>query len=130
MTDITVADQFEPASHEQWLKLVDKVLKGGDFEKRLVTRTADGVRIAPLYTRRDALPADTAMPGMAPLTRGTAKRLDQAGWEIRQLHAEPDPAKANSAILEDLNGGVAAITLRIAAPGWSGLDYTQASVER
>jgi methylmalonyl-CoA mutase len=131
MTDITVADQFEPASHEQWLKLVDKVLKGGDFEKRLVTRTADGVRIAPLYTRRDALPgADTAMPGMAPLTRGTAKRLDQAGWEIRQLHAEPDPAKANTAILEDLAGGVAAITLRIAAPGWSGLDYTQASVEQ
>jgi methylmalonyl-CoA mutase len=131
MTDITVADQFEPASHEQWLKLVDKVLKGGDFEKRLVARTADGVRVAPLYTRNDALPgAGTATPGAAPFTRGTGRAPDQAGWEIRQLHAEPDPAKASAAILEDLTGGVGAITLRIAAPGWSGLDYTQASVER
>lgn len=130
MTDITVADLFEPASHAQWLKLVDKVLKGGDFEKRLVARTADGVRIAPLYTRVDALTgADTATPGAAPFTRGTGRARDQGGWEIRQLHAEPDPAKANAAILEDLAGGVSAITVRIAAPGWSGLDYTQASLE-
>lgn len=130
MTDITVTNQFDAASHEQWLKLVDKVLKGGDFEKRLVARTADGARIAPLYTRADALAgADTAVPGAAPFVRGTGRPRDQ-GWEIRQLHAEPDPAKANAAILEDLTGGVAAITLRIAAPGWSGLDYTQASMER
>ncbi len=131
MTDITVADQFEPASREHWLKLVDKVLKGGDFEKRLVARTQDGVRIAPLYTRSDALAgADMAAPGMEPFTRGTGRPRDQAGWKIRQLHAEPDSALANAAILEDLTGGVAAVTLRIAAPGWSGLDYTQASVEQ
>lgn len=131
MTDITVADLFEPASHEQWLKLVDKVLKGGDFEKRLVARTEDGVGIAPLYTRQDALAgAGMAKPGAAPFTRGTGRPRDQAGWEIRQLHAEPDPSQANTAILEDLTGGVAAITLRMAAPGWSGLDYTQPSMER
>lgn len=130
MTDISVADEFAPASREHWLELVGKVLKGRDFEKRLVARTADGAPIAPLYTRTDALPgADTAVPASAPFTRGTGRR-GEAGWEIRQLHAEPDPAKASAAILEDLTGGVAAITLRIAAPGWSGLDYTQASVER
>ena len=71
MTDITVADLFEPASHAQWLKLVDKVLKGGDFEKRLVTRTADGVRIAPLYTRVDALTgADRLRPERPPSRAG------------------------------------------------------------
>ena len=90
-----------------------------------------GCRIAPLYTRVDALTgADTATPGAAPFTRGTGRQRDQGGWEIRQLHAEPDPAKANAAILEDLAGGVSAIMLRIAAPGWSGLDYTQASLEQ
>ncbi|MFM9850961.1 MAG: methylmalonyl-CoA mutase family protein [Hyphomicrobiaceae bacterium] len=131
MTDITVADDFEPASQEQWLKLVDKVLKGRDFEKRLVARGADGLRIAPLYARPDALAGtDTAVPGAAPFTRGTGRQRDQTGWEIRQLHVEPDAAKANAAILEDLAGGVSAITLRIAAPGWSGLDYTQASLEQ
>ncbi|NJO23265.1 MAG: methylmalonyl-CoA mutase, partial [Sphingomonadales bacterium] len=130
MTDITVADVFEPASQEQWRKLVDKVLKGGDFEKRLVARSPDGARIAPLYTRADALPgADIAVPGSAPFTRGTRRR-GEAGWEIRQLHAELDPGKANTAILEDLTGGVSSVTLRIAAPGWSGLDYTEPSMAR
>lgn len=130
MTDITVADVFEAASQEQWRKLVDKMLRGGDFEKRLVARSPDGARIAPLYTRADALSgADIAIPGSEPFTRGTRQQRETR-WEIRQLHAEADPSKANAAILEDLTGGVAAITLRIAAPGWSGLDYTQAAVEQ
>jgi methylmalonyl-CoA mutase len=131
MTDISVADDFAPASREQWLKLIEKVLQGRDFEKRLVARTADGLGIAPLYARADSLPgSDTAVPGAAPFTRGTGRRQTQAGWEIRQLHAEPDPGQANAAILEDLAGGVSSITLRIAAPGWGGLDYTQPSVEQ
>ncbi len=131
MTDISIADEFAPASREQWLKLVDKVLKGRDFEKRLVARTADGLRIAPLYARADAVAgADVAVPGAAPFTRGSGRQQGRGGWEVRQLHAEARPAEANTAILEDLAGGVGAIMLRIAAPGWSGLDYTQASVEQ
>ena len=43
--------EFEPPTREAWLTLVEKVLKGGDFEKRLVSRTADGLAIQPLYTR-------------------------------------------------------------------------------
>ena len=34
---------------------MQKVLKGGDFEKRLVARTADGLAVQPLYTRGDAI---------------------------------------------------------------------------
>ena len=44
--------EFEPPAREAWLALVDKVLKGGDFEKRLVSRTADGLGDpAALYAR-------------------------------------------------------------------------------
>ena len=50
-----LADGFPPAKIEQWRTLVDKALKGADFEKRLVRRTADGLKINPLYTRNDAL---------------------------------------------------------------------------
>src|SRR5688572_23973532 len=123
MSEFESADLFQPATREQWLQLVDKVLKGGDFEKRLVSRTADGVRLAPLYTRADALAhAETAVPGRAPFTRG--KTVESGSWDIRQRHAEPDPARANKAILEDLAGGVSSIELQIAAPGWFGLPYT------
>ncbi len=130
MSEIATADIFDPPSRDQWLRLVDKVLKGGDFEKRLVARTPDGLRIAPLYTRADALAgAETAVPGAAPFTRGTAGP-SVIGWDIRQVHAEPDPAKANTAILQDLEGGVTSLKLQIAAPGWSGLPYTGDEVEQ
>ena len=54
-TIVPLAAGFEPPSREAWLKLVEKVLKGADFEKRLVARTADGLAVQPLYTRADAV---------------------------------------------------------------------------
>ena len=111
--DLTLAAEFEPATRAAWLALVDKVLKGGDFEKRLVSHTADGVPIQPLYTRADGA------EGRGPV-RGRIGRLAGA-WDVRQRHLEPDPKAANAAILEDLAGGVSSIVLQIAAPGQGGL---------
>jgi hypothetical protein len=45
-----LAAEFDPPSREAWLALVGKVLKGADFNKRLVSRTADGLAVQPLYT--------------------------------------------------------------------------------
>ena len=50
---MSLVPEFEPPAREAWLALVEKVLKGGDFEKRLVARTADGLALQPLYTRGD-----------------------------------------------------------------------------
>ena len=107
-----LADGFPAAKLEQWRALVDKALKGADFEKRLVRRTADGLKINPLYTRDDALAnAADALPGYAPFTRGT--KSVSGGWDIRTFHIESDPKAANAAILEDLEGGVTSIGLQV-----------------
>lgn len=112
-TDLQLAAEFEPATHEAWLALVAKVLKGSDFEQRLVSRTLDGVRIAPLYTRVDALPwAEAARPGEAPYARGFVQPGEAAGWDIRQFHLATDPKEANAAILDDLQGGATSIALQ------------------
>jgi methylmalonyl-CoA mutase len=130
MTDLALAADFPRPAHEDWLRLVDKALKGGDFERRLVSRTADGIRIAPLYTRADALAATgAAMPGLAPYTRGI-RAADAAGWDIRQPCAEPDPVAANAAILDDLAGGATSVLLHVAAPGQIGVGYEQALLAR
>ena len=76
MTDtsapLDLASGFAPATFEKWRQLVDKALKGADFDRKLVAKTADGLRIEPLYTRADTLPgAASAIPGKAPFTRGT-----------------------------------------------------------
>jgi methylmalonyl-CoA mutase len=110
--ELTLAAEFEPASREQWLALVGKVLKGGDFEKRLVSRTADGIAIQPLYTRTDSQAGALAQRRSGQLA---------GAWDVRQRVVEPDPKAANTAILEDLTGGVTSILLQIDAPGQGGL---------
>ncbi len=107
-----ISAEFDAASREAWLQLVDKALKGGAFERRLVSHTADGLRIEPLGMRGD-------VPSVAAATKLGSVR----GWDIRQRHAEPDPKLCNAAIREDLEGGVNSVLLQIEAPGQSGLGY-------
>ena len=130
MTDMPLADLFPTPTEAEWRALVDKALKGADFERRLVSRTADGLAIRPLYRRRDADGIDWPLPGDPPLTRGASPAGTRQGWDIRQRHAEPDPVKANAGILEDLAGGVTSLTLGIEAPGTTGLPYHQADIAR
>jgi methylmalonyl-CoA mutase len=98
MTDtITpLAADFPTPDEAQWRALVDKILNGAEFDKRLVSKTLDGLAIKPLYTRADGR---TAISVPAPNRAGL-------GWDIRQRHIEADPVAANVAILDDLAGGV------------------------
>lgn len=109
-----LASGFAAASPEHWRALVDRALKGGDFDKRLVTKTADGLRIEPLYTRSQTVPGTAEQrPGAPPYTRGTQAQRIGLGWDIRSFYSETDPSVANAAIHEDLNGGVNSIALHI-----------------
>lgn len=122
MTELALMEGFSVPERAQWLALVEKALKGADFERRLVARTADGLRIAPLYGRSEA-PDGLAgqQPGAAPYLRGASAATISPPWDIRQIHAGPDAATANTAILEDLEGGATSLKLLISAPGRLGL---------
>lgn len=121
--ELTLAGDFPPASHDAWLKLVDKVLAGAAFDKRLVARTYDGLAIQPLYTRADwdATGDPSGFPGGAPYTRGgSVLGTARNGWDIRQVHGHPDPATVNRHILEDLERGVTSIVLKVDPGGRHG----------
>lgn len=98
VTDLPLASEFPAATREQWLKLVDGVLKGAPFEKKLVSQTYDGLRIEPLYARR----AD------APVLTG---RAPGAPWQIMARVDHPDPKEANKQALEDLENGANGLVL-------------------
>jgi methylmalonyl-CoA mutase len=90
--DLPLAAEFPPATREQWRRLVEGVLKGAPFEKRLVAKTYDGLAVEPLYPRNaDAQPVFGRMPG--------------AAWTIMQRVDHPDPAAANALALHDLENG-------------------------
>ncbi|MET7243047.1 methylmalonyl-CoA mutase family protein [Methylobacterium sp. EM32] len=100
MDDTTLAAAFPAATEAQWRALVDGVLKGADFGKRLVRRTPDGIPVQPLYPPADAAP----QPG----------RTAPGRWRVSQRVDHPDPAEANALALTDLDGGADALTLVMA----------------
>jgi methylmalonyl-CoA mutase len=123
-----LAADFEAATREQWLALVDKAIKGADFEKKLVSHTADGIRVEPLYRRETSVAAlQAATPGHAPFTRGAAGHVEGMGWEIRQRINAADPSNANREILSELEGGSNGIALDIEAPGQTGCQISSAA---
>ncbi len=116
--NLPLASGFATPSYETWRAMVDKALKGADFDKRLVARTADGLAVKPLYARKDALvSSEGAMPGAAPFTRGPHAVRPGLGWNIATMTVEQDPKAANAALLEDLEGGVNVVVLKIGGVG-------------
>jgi methylmalonyl-CoA mutase len=86
--DLAFAAEFPAATREQWLRLVDGVLKGAPFDQ-------------PLYARApDAQPVAARAPGRA--------------WSVMQRVDHPDPAAANEQALHDLENGATGLSLVMA----------------
>jgi methylmalonyl-CoA mutase len=100
MTDDTLplAAEFPAATQDRWRKLTEAALKGADFDKKLVSRTYDGLKVEPLYPR-------------AVGARPVAGRKAGAPWTVMQRIDHPDPAAANKQIIEDLENGATGLTL-------------------
>jgi methylmalonyl-CoA mutase len=99
--ELAFATEFPAATREHWLKLVDGVLKGAPFDKRLVAKTYDGLSIQPLYPRN---------AGAKPV----AARAAGAAWTVMQRVDHPDPAAANEQALHDLENGATGLTMVMA----------------
>lgn len=120
---LSLAAEFPDATHEQWQRLVEGVLRksgkdvsGPAAEEALSTALEDGLSTRPLYTAREAAP-DAGYPGFAPFVRGgTAAGSAAAGWDVRQRHATTDPAGTNTTVLADLENGVTSLWLGV-GPG-------------
>ena len=92
------AEAFAAARIEDWQALAEKGLKGKPLES-LVVRSEDGSAIKPLYARRtDVAPIRSAHSG---------------AWTLLQPIDDPDPARANTQALADLEGGTSGLSLAI-----------------
>ena len=90
--DTKLAGDFAAAKLDQWRAMVDKALKGADFDKRLVSKTADGLRVEPLYTRKDALvSADRRDAGSGPLYARHQAGARRPGLEHRRAPHRAGP---------------------------------------
>ncbi|MVO88335.1 methylmalonyl-CoA mutase [Streptomyces sp. p1417] len=121
---LSLAAEFPDATHEQWQRLVEGVLRksgkdvsGPAAEEALSTALEDGLSTRPLYTAHDddaGSLADVGQPGFAPFVRGgRAAGSAAAGWDVRQRHATGDPVRTNESVLADLENGVTSLWLTL-----------------
>lgn len=119
MTELKLAAEFSAASQADWLKLVDKALKGAPVAT-LASKTYDGLTVEPLYERAKGA---AAVAGRAP----------GAPWQVMQRVDHPDSVSANKQVLDDLENGTTALSLvfagSIGAYGY-GLDGSADAISR
>ncbi|MFB7664904.1 methylmalonyl-CoA mutase family protein [Kitasatospora sp. NPDC056138] len=122
---LPLAAEFPDASRERWQRLVEGVLRksgapdatGVQAEEVLSSELQDGLRVRPLYTAEDGSAA-AGYPGFPPFVRGGRPQgAAVSGWDVRQRHTDPDPRRANEAVLADLENGVTSLWLEVSDTG-------------
>ena len=105
-------DEFAPTSYETWKAAAIESLKGGIFEKKLFTKTLEGIVLSPIYTEAEAAPYKERLsfPGATDYLRGTKTAgYAEEPWKIAQEVETHDPKEANKVLLEELNKGTNAV---------------------
>jgi methylmalonyl-CoA mutase len=117
--------EFEPTTYDQWRAAAEAALKGAPFDKKLLTKTPEGITLQPIYPA-DALegvPHLGGLPGIAPYARG-ARALGHVArpWEVCEELVEPLPEQAGETLRADADRGLTAVALRVDGAARAGLD--------
>ncbi|HTZ20026.1 MAG TPA: methylmalonyl-CoA mutase family protein [Opitutaceae bacterium] len=122
------ADNLE-AGLASWRQTVEVGLRGVPFEKKLVTRTVEGIALQPVYTRADlaGVPHLNAQPGAAPFGRGVRNfGYKEASWEFCQEITALDAAGFNVALRADLMCGQNSVAITPDLAARAGCDPDEA----
>ncbi|MFH0865762.1 MAG: acyl-CoA mutase large subunit family protein [Bacteroidota bacterium] len=101
--------EFPPVTTREWEERIKADLKCADYEKKLISKTIEGITIKPYYRSENLNGIEylNTYPGEFPYVRGFKK--DNNRWEIRQDINETDFTKANPKAKEAISRGAEAI---------------------
>ena len=118
MSDLSFASDFPQPTRDQWLKLVDGVLKGAPFDKTLVVQ-----------------PRRTASPSRRSIRRAEGRspvigRAPGRPWQVLARIDHPSAAAANAQALTDLRNGATGLHVVFAgSAGANGFGLADGSPE-
>jgi methylmalonyl-CoA mutase len=106
--NINLKKDFAAPDFDEWKNLVIAELKGADFQKKMFTKTYEGITLKPIYTRTDLEnnPFINEFPGMVNYVRGrSSDGYLSNSWLISQETKISDPQKFNEALKSQLEKG-------------------------
>lgn len=107
-------NEFPKPTYEEWREAAEAALKGGSFEKRLITATHEGLDLQPMYRAEDTTGSAHigTMPGFAPYVRGTKPLgYKHEAWGVSQEIVNPTPETFNQALVGDLERGQTVVNM-------------------
>ena len=130
MSELTFSE-FSGSTYEQWRKEAEATLKGAPFEKKLISKTYEGIDLQPIYNKEDVANLKFAgtFPGFTPYLRSDevlGYRVNP--WEICQKLNYATPKEFNSAARHDLERGLTALNIWLDHATRDGKDPEQAKV--
>lgn len=109
-------DEFIPPTYEEWKAACVALLKGAPFEKKMYTKTYEGITFDPMYFRKDTediLPK-ASFPGMGDFLRGAKPNgYIQKPWGIAQVCDETLPGENNELLKEEIKKGSTIYHIRL-----------------
>ncbi len=108
--------EFPAVSTEQWESVINKDLKGADYDRKLVWKSGEGFNVRPYYRAEDLQQIKFlgTEPGQYPFVRGVCSCN---AWRIHQTIEITTPSEANAEALELLMKGVDSIGFQIPEGG-------------
>ncbi len=124
-------DEFPAPSNEEWKAEVVRLLRGAPYEKKMLTKTHEGITLQPIYRKEDVdgIPHLDGMPGFAPFVRGRDSWPGETSWEIAQEIDCKTAEEFNANVRHDLERGLTAIVLPLDEASRQGLDPDYANPE-
>ena len=107
-------DEFVIPDYETWKEEATALLKGGSFEKKLFTKTYEGITLKPMYRMEDAPDPEeiSNLPGMENYMRGThAGGYLTDPWKIAQAGDAVLPKELNALLKKELKKGSTRVNL-------------------
>lgn len=114
-------NEFPPVATAEWEAVINKDLKGADYEKKLVWKTLEGFSVRPYYRAEDLenIKHLDSEAGEFPYVRGTKKHNN---WLVRQTITVDCPKEANKLTLDALMRGAESICFVIKSKEFSDAD--------
>lgn len=101
-------DEFEIPTYDAWREACIELLKGADFNKKMLTKTPEGITFEPMYfhnTTEEILPKNS-YPGMGDFVRGaTPNGYVKSAWGVAQACDETFPAENNELLKHEIDKG-------------------------
>jgi len=125
---LNLKNDFPIPDFDDWKKQVEAELKGDSYEKKLITKTFEGINLQPIYTQKDIenIPFINSYPGFENFVRGSkASGYHSSPWEIAQEYSYALPEEINEALQHDLARGLNSINISLDLPTLLGKDADQ-----